>query len=105
MCRLLFPDAFIRMEERPMTRHRRRIRLDRALARPCWTAAITATARKLAILVYRALNGDFVYQDPGADAYAVQQRTRLLRRLRQRAATFGVALVNRDTGELLSAGT
>lgn len=67
--------------------------------------AITATARKLAVLVYRALKGDFVYQDPGADGYAVQQRTRLLRRLRQRAGTLGFALVNRDTGELLSAGT
>ena len=31
--------------------------------------AITATARKLAILVYRALKGDLVYRDPGADAY------------------------------------
>ena len=31
--------------------------------------AITATARKLAILVYRTLKGGFVYQDPGADAY------------------------------------
>ena len=31
--------------------------------------AITATARKLAILVYRALEGDLLYTDPGADAY------------------------------------
>ena len=31
--------------------------------------AVTATARKLAILVYRALKGELVYQDPGADAY------------------------------------
>jgi transposase len=67
--------------------------------------AITATARKLAILVYRALKGDLVYQDPGADAYSVQQRTRVLRRLRHRAATLGFALVNRDTGELLSASS
>ena len=66
--------------------------------------AITATARKLAILVYRALKGELVYQDPGADAYDSQQRTQALRRLRQRAATLGFALVNRQTGELLSAG-
>ena len=66
--------------------------------------AITATARKLAILVYRALKGDLTYRDPGADAYDVQQRTRVLRRLRQRAATLGFELVNRETGEVLPAG-
>lgn len=66
--------------------------------------AITATARKLAILVYRALKGELVYRDPGADAYDFQQRTRLLRRLRQRAATLGFELVNRETGEILQGG-
>jgi hypothetical protein len=64
--------------------------------------AITATARKLAILVYRALTGELVYRDPGADAYDIQQRTRTLRRLRQRAASLGFELVNRETGEVLS---
>lgn len=63
--------------------------------------AITATARKLATLVYRALKGELVYRDPGANAYDLQQRTRVLRRLRQRAATLGFSLVNRDTGEIL----
>ena len=65
--------------------------------------ALTATARKLAILVYRALTGALTYRDPGADGYAQQQRTRTLRRIRQRAATLGFDLVNRDTGELLQA--
>ena len=63
--------------------------------------ALTATARKLAILVYRALKGELTYHDPGADGYAQQQRTRSLRRIRQRAATLGFDLVNRETGELL----
>jgi transposase len=63
--------------------------------------AITATARKLAILIYRTLKGELVYRDPGADAYDLQQRTRLVRRLRQRAATLGFRLVNRETGEIL----
>ena len=63
--------------------------------------AITATARKLVVLVYRALKGELVYRDPGADTYNAQQRGRLLRRLRQRAATLGFALVNTHTGELL----
>jgi transposase len=66
--------------------------------------AITATARKLAILVYRTLKGELVYRDPGADAYDLQQRTRVLRRLRQRAATLGFELVNRETGEILPVG-
>jgi transposase len=65
--------------------------------------AITATARKLAVLVYRALKGELVYHDPGADAYDLQQRTRVLRRLRQTATTLGFDLVNRDTGEILRA--
>jgi transposase len=65
--------------------------------------AITATARKLAVLVYRALKGELVYQDPGAEAYDLQQRTRILRRLRQRAATLGFELLNRETGEILEA--
>jgi len=64
--------------------------------------AITATARKLAILVYRVLTGRLRYRDPGADAYDVQQRTRVLRRLRHNAAHLGFDLVNRETGEVLS---
>lgn len=67
--------------------------------------AVTATARKLAILVYRALKGELTYRDPGADAYDHQQRARVLRSLRKRAATLGFELVNRDTGEVLSRAT
>jgi len=44
-----------------------------------------------------------VYRDPGADAYDLQQRARVLRRLRQRAATLGFELLNRETGEILPA--
>lgn len=64
--------------------------------------AVTATARKLAIVLYRALTGKLQYRDPGAAGYNRQQRTRTLRRLRQRAATLGFELVNRETGEVLS---
>lgn len=63
--------------------------------------AITATARKLAILVYRTLKVGLVYQDPGAAAYDAQHRGRVLHRLRQRAAHLGFSLLNRETGELL----
>lgn len=65
--------------------------------------AITATARKLAILVYRTLKGDLVYRDPGADAYDRQQRSRTLSRLRRTATTLGYDLVSRETGEILNA--
>lgn len=63
--------------------------------------AITATARTLAILVYRTLEDGLVYRDPGAAAYDAQHRTRLIRRLRQRAANLGFALVDPETGEVL----
>jgi transposase len=65
--------------------------------------AITATARKLALLVYRTLTGELTYRDAGADAYDAQQRTRVLRRLRQRAGSLGFDLLNRVTGEVLAA--
>jgi transposase len=63
--------------------------------------AITATARKLAILVYCTLKQGLVYHDPGAAAYDAQHRQRVIRRLRQRAANLGFALIDRATGELL----
>ena len=63
--------------------------------------AVTATARKLAILVYHTLKGDLVYQDPGAAAYDAHDRVRVVRRLRQRADHLGFDLVSRATGELV----
>jgi hypothetical protein len=63
--------------------------------------AITATARKLAILVYHTLKDGLVYRDPGAAAYDAQHRQRVIRRLRQCAANLGLALVNRKTCKLL----
>jgi len=66
--------------------------------------AITATARKLAILVYRTLEEGLVYADPGADAFGAHHRARVVRRLRQRAALLGFDLINRETGQLLEAG-
>jgi transposase len=63
--------------------------------------AITATARKLAVLIYRTLKDGFVYKDPGADVYDAQHRTHVIRRLRARAANLGFDLVNRGTGEVI----
>jgi transposase len=63
--------------------------------------AITATARKLAILVYRVLRGEITYNDPGATAYLELHRTRLINGLRRRAQEFGLSLINLETGEVL----
>jgi transposase len=63
--------------------------------------AITATARKLAILVWRVLRGDFRYSDPGSDAYEAHHRLRTLRSIRNRAQHLGFGLVDLTTGELL----
>ncbi len=66
--------------------------------------AITATARKLAILVYRVLRGDIEYADPGVDAYEAQHRTRALRNLRNRAQQLGLGLIHLETGQLVEPG-
>jgi transposase len=63
--------------------------------------AITATARKIAILVYRMLKGELLYDDPGPCAYDARQRQRAVRNLRRRAESLGFALVDAETGELL----
>jgi transposase len=63
--------------------------------------AITATARKLALLVYRSLKDGLVYNDPGAAAYDAHHRVHVLRRLRQRAANLGFGLIDLSTGELV----
>ncbi len=67
--------------------------------------AITATARKLAVLVYRVLRGDITYHDPGATAYEELNRNRILGNLRRRARRLGFALLDTQTGELLDHAT
>jgi transposase len=64
--------------------------------------AITATARKLAVLIYRVLRGDIIYRDPGASAYLEFHRTRLINSLRRRAHELGLSLINLQTGEVLN---
>jgi transposase len=63
--------------------------------------AITATARKLAVLVYRVLRGQIAYQDPGAAAYLQLHRARLINGLRRRAQQLGLSLINLESGEVL----
>jgi transposase len=73
----------------------------RLAARAGKAKAITATARNLALLVYRLMSGNFLYNDPGATAYHQLNRTRELKSLRKRAKLLGLELVDRATGEVL----
>lgn len=63
--------------------------------------AVTATARKLAVLIYRTLTDRLVYVDPGADTYNAHDRTRVVRRLKQRGEHLGFGLVHPSTGEVV----
>ena len=54
--------------------------------------AVTATARKIAVLFYNSMRFGIDYRDPGADHYEQQYRERVLKQLHRRAAQFGLAL-------------
>jgi transposase len=54
--------------------------------------AVTATARKVAVLFYNAVRYGMEYVDPGASAYETRYRTRVLNNLHRRAKAFGFAL-------------
>jgi transposase len=65
--------------------------------------AITATARKLAVLFYRMLRDKQPYREQSADQYTARQRSRALHHLRKRAESLGFQLVGCNSGELLGA--
>lgn len=54
--------------------------------------AVTATARKIAVLFYNAIRHGMTYQDQGAAAYDERHRQRVLANLQRRAKTLGYAL-------------
>lgn len=54
--------------------------------------AVTATARKIAVLFYNAVRHGMEYVDPGASSYETRYRTRLVENLHRRAKTFGFVL-------------
>ena len=54
--------------------------------------AVTATARKIAVLFYNAMRFGMAYQDPGADHYESRYRERVVKQLHRRAAEFGFTL-------------
>jgi hypothetical protein len=54
--------------------------------------AITATARKIAVLFYNTLRHGMFYTDPGATYYEERYRQRVLHNLQRRAKSLGFAL-------------
>ena len=64
--------------------------------------AVTATARKIAVLFYNTLRFGMTYHDPGAAAYEERHRTRVLANLQRRAKTLGFTLAPMPDGEAVS---
>ena len=65
----------------------------RLAARTGKAKAVTATARKLAILFYNALRFGMTYVDPGVSAYEERYRQRVIHNLQRRAKSLGFTLV------------
>jgi transposase len=58
--------------------------------------AVTATARKIAVLFYNTLRHGTAYKDPGADYYEERFRRRTIDNLRRRASALGFNLVTSE---------
>ena len=69
----------------------------RLAARTGKAKAVTATARKLAILFYNALRFGMSYEDPGTSYYEQRYRQRMLHNLQRRAQSLGLTLVAKTT--------
>jgi hypothetical protein len=54
--------------------------------------AVTATARKIAVLFYNTLRYGMEYADPGASYYEARYRERVVFNLRRRAKSLGFTL-------------
>jgi len=63
--------------------------------------AVTATARKLAVLFYNALRYGMTYRDPGESHYEERYRERVLRSLTRRAKELGYHLEPAPDSEFL----
>jgi transposase len=66
--------------------------------------AVTATARKIAVLFYNAVRHGMEYVEPGASFYETRYRTRVVNNLHRRAKAFGFVLqpVGPTPGEVVS---
>jgi transposase len=63
--------------------------------------AITATAHKIALLVYRLLKHGEAYVAKGQEQYETMQRERTLKSLRRNAMAMGLQLLDTTTGALV----
>jgi hypothetical protein len=63
--------------------------------------AVTATARKLAVLFYSMMKYGKNYVEPGVDHYETQYRNRVLSNLKRRAKRLGYELIANPTPESL----
>ncbi len=64
--------------------------------------AITATARKLAVLIYRMFKYGMDYVDQGQQAYEQQYQQQRFKLLQKQAKHMGYAIVSLQSGELVS---
>jgi transposase len=64
----------------------------RLAARAGKAKAVTATARKIAVLFYNTLRHGMTYKDPGASHYEERYRSRVLGNLKRRAKSLGYDL-------------
>lgn len=64
--------------------------------------AVTATARKIAVLFYNTLRFGMTYIDPGAAAYEERHRSRVLANLHRRAKSLGFTLAPVPDAEAVS---
>ena len=64
----------------------------RLSARAGKAKAVTATARKIAVLFYNSLRHGMAYHDPGASQYEERYRSRVIGNLQRRAKAFGFIL-------------
>ena len=85
------------MSRRPRSSLRRSLRAS-GLRTHSGGEHLTATARNLALLVYRMLRYRTPYHELSAADYDRQQRSRILRGLRRRAASLGFELADNSTG-------
>jgi transposase len=70
----------------------------RLAARVGKAKAVTATARKLAILFYNALRFGMTYSDPGSEHYEERYRQRVVHNLHRRAKSLGFTLIPNPAG-------
>ncbi|SES22159.1 Transposase IS116/IS110/IS902 family protein [Sphingobium sp. YR768] len=64
----------------------------RLSARAGKAKAVTAAARKIAVLFYNSLRHGMAYHDPGASQYEERYRSRVIGNLQRRAKAFGFIL-------------